>query len=129
MADSIFTKIIKGELPAHKIYEDELIFAFLDINPKTPGHTLVVPKRQVDYVWNLPKKDYEALMRAVKKVANRLQEVLDPRWVGMQIEGAAVAHAHAHVFPFNSVEEYDNKPTGREIDAGDLAKMAAKLAF
>ncbi len=130
MADSVFTKMIRGELPANKIYEDALTFAFLDHNPKTAGHTLVVPKKQVDYVWNLTDEDYLALMTTVKKVAKRIKEVLDPKWVGEQIEGVAVEHAHVHVFPFNSVEEYHQMPNpAMKPTAGELAEMAKKLAF
>jgi histidine triad (HIT) family protein len=128
MADSVFTKIIKGEIPSNKIYEDNLTYAFLDHNPKTVGHTLVISKRQVDYVWDLPPEEYAVLMEAVRMIAQRIREVLQPKWVGEQIEGAAVAHAHVHVFPFNSIEEYDghlaNPPAPEE-----LAEMARKLAF
>jgi histidine triad (HIT) family protein len=69
MADSIFTKIIKGEIPSHKVYEDELTFAFLDIHPKTPGHVLVIPKKQVDLLWDLSDEDYQAVMAISKKLA------------------------------------------------------------
>lgn len=130
MADSIFTKIIKGEIPSNKIYEDEWTYAFLDHNPKTAGHTLVIPKKQVDYVWNLTDEDYAALMRSVKKIAGRIKEVLEPKWVGMQVEGVAVPHAHVHVFPFNSIEEYAHKPdVSKAPAASELAEMAKKLAF
>ncbi len=130
MSDSVFTKIIRGEIPSNKIYEDDLTYAFLDHNPKIPGHTLVISKKQAPYVWELPEEDYKALMETSKKVANRIKEVLDPKWVGMQVEGIAVEHAHVHVFPFNSAQEYsrvpgpDKKPTAEE-----LAQMAEKLAF
>ena len=76
MADSIFTKIIKGEIPCHKIYEDELTFAFLDLHPKMPGHVLVIPKKQIDHLWDLQTVDYQALMSASKKIATRIREVL-----------------------------------------------------
>jgi histidine triad (HIT) family protein len=76
MQESIFTKIIKGEIPSHKIYEDDKTFAFLDIHPKTPGHVLVVPKNQVQFAWDLPNEDYAALMSTVKKIALRIKEVL-----------------------------------------------------
>lgn len=130
MNDSIFSKIIKGEIPCHKVYEDELTFAFLDINPKTAGHTLVVSKKQVASVWDLDSKDYQAVMNSSKKIAKRIQEVLAPKWVGMQVEGVAVPHAHIHVFPFNNIEEYHNVPDSTLApSAGELAKIAEKLAF
>lgn len=130
MVDSIFTKIIKGEIPSNKIYEDDRVYAFLDHSPKMAGHTLVISKKQVAYVWDLSPEDYAAVMNASKKVANRIKQVLQPKFVGMQVEGAAVPHAHVHIFPFNSPEEFSatpdpaHKPTGEE-----LAAMAAKLAF
>jgi len=130
MTDSVFTKIIKGEIPCTKIYEDELTFAFLDHNPKIPGHTLVIPKKQVAYVWELTDQDYQALMASVKKVANNIKQVLQPKWVGMQVEGIAVPHAHVHVFPFSSVEEYRQLPKpGEYLSEAELAEMGKKLAF
>jgi histidine triad (HIT) family protein len=130
MADSVFTKIIKGEIPSTKIYEDAHTYAFLDINPRIPGHTLVVPKKQVPYVWDLSNQDYQALMLSVKKVAERIKEVLEPKFVGMQVEGIAVPHAHVHVFPFNNTEEYHMLPIpGARLPEEELAHMGKKLAF
>lgn len=130
MSDTIFTKIIKGEIPSNKIYEDELTYAFLDHAPKNPGHTLVISKKQAPYVWELPEEDYLALMKTVKKVANRIQEVMGCKWVGMQVEGIAVPHAHVHVFPFNSIEEYSRAPDpAAKPSPEELADMAKKLAF
>jgi histidine triad (HIT) family protein len=130
MNESIFTKIIKGEIPATKIYEDELTYAFLDHNPKIAGHTLVITKNQVPYVWELPDEDYRALMESVKKVGNRIKEVLQPKWVGMQVEGMAVPHTHVHVFPFNNEEEYNRAPKPEtSLSEAELAEMGRKLAF
>jgi histidine triad (HIT) family protein len=130
MADSIFTKIIKGEIPSTKIYEDEQTYAFLDHNPKISGHVLVISKSQVAYVWDLSEDDYQALMTSVKKVAQRIKEVLRPQFVGMQVEGIAVSHAHVHVFPFNNSEEYHQLPKpGVYMSEAELAEMGSKLAF
>lgn len=130
MADSIFTKIIKGEIPSHKIYEDDSTYAFLDIHPNVPGHTLVIPKKQVEYLWDLEDEDYQAVMASTKKIATRMKEVLSPKWVGMKVEGVAVPHAHVHVFPFNSLEEYHQQtPEDYFVPATELAEMAKKLAF
>jgi histidine triad (HIT) family protein len=130
MQESIFTKIIKGEIPSHKIYEDEFTFAFLDIHPKTSGHCLVIPKKQVQFVWDLADEDYAALMSTVKKVALRVREVIKPRLVGEQIIGDEVPHAHVHIFPFNNIEEFRRIP---DMDAQPnheaLSDMAKKLAF
>ena len=129
MEDSIFTKIIKGEIPCHRVYEDETTLAFLDIYPAVPGYTLVVPKRQVDHVWELPDDEYRALMATVQKVARRMRSVLDGDRVGVKIEGLEVPHAHVKVFPFSTVEEFNrSSPTG-EPDHGALATMAEILRF
>jgi histidine triad (HIT) family protein len=130
MEDSIFTKIIRGEIPAHKIYEDDKTFAFLDIHPKTPGHTLVVPKKQVEFVWDLGEEDYAALMSTVKKVADRLKEVLQPPYVGSLVFGMDVPHAHVHVYGFATAEEGRRIPDPNgEPDHEALAEIAKKLAF
>ncbi len=127
MTDSIFTKIIKGEIPCHKIYEDDKTFAFLDIEPIQPGHVLVISKKQL-HIWDLPDEDYEALMKTVKKVADRITKVLTPNRVGLQIVGVHVPdHAHVHVFPFNNMAEYRAAP--RPASDIELAAIAKKLAF
>jgi histidine triad (HIT) family protein len=127
--DSIFTKIIKGEIPCHKVYEDDKVIAFLDIQPYTYGHTLVVPKKQVDHLWDLDDETYEHLMDATKKVASRIREVLSPERVGMVLEGFAVPHTHVHIFPMNegleaTIEHRVEKPTDAQ-----LAEMVKKLFF
>jgi histidine triad (HIT) family protein len=131
MEDSIFTKIIKGEIPCHKIYEDEYSFAFMDINPIQPGHVLVVPKKQIGFVWDLDPQSYQALMQTVQKVGVRLREVFaDKSRVGVMIEGLDVAeHAHVKVFPFSTAEEYRHVPGPAAPDHTALAEIAAKLAF
>ncbi len=130
MEDSIFTKIIKGKIPCHKIYEDDKTFAFLDIHPKTPGHTLVVPKKQVEFVWDLEDEDYRALMITVKKVALRLRDVLGGPYIGELVIGIDVPHAHIHVYPFATVEESRHVPNLKaEPDHDALAQVAQKLAF
>jgi histidine triad (HIT) family protein len=129
MADSIFTKIIKGEIPCHKVYEDGLTFAFMEIRPIQPGHVLVISKKQL-HVWDLPDEDYLALMKTVKMVAKRISEVLRPQHVGMQVVGEYIPdHAHVHVFPFNNMAEYRRIPDSDEPDHDALAEMAKKLAF
>ena len=111
MEDNIFTKIVRGEIPCHKVYEDDLTLAFLDIHPIQPGHTLVISKKQVKFVWDLPDEDYQAVMATAKKVANRLREAFPEKSrVALQIEGLDVAHAHLKLFPFNSTDEFHSKP-------------------
>lgn len=128
--DTIFTKIIKGEIPSHKVYEDDLTLAFLDIHPVTAGHTLVIPKKQVEFVWDLDEKDYLAVMDAAKKVALRLREVLGTKYVGERIVGIDVPHAHVQLIPFNDVSEYKAPQNMQsEPDHAVLADLAKKLAF
>ncbi len=130
MAQSIFTKIIKGEIPCSKVYEDEKTFAFLDHTPKSPGHTLVIPKKQVAYIWDLSDEDYRALMSSVRKVGLRIKDVLNPKYVGIAVQGLAVPHAHVHVFQFNSIEEYNYIPDPNySVPESELAEIAKKLAF
>ncbi len=130
MPDSIFTKIIKGEIPCHKIYEDERTLAFLDIHPKQPGHTLVVPKKQIEFLWDLDDEDYQAVMATVKKVALRIRTVLGGPYVGEVVVGIDVPHAHVHVYPFATTEESRFIPNpNAEPDHAALAAVAKKLAF
>ncbi len=127
MADSVFTKIIKGEIPSNKIYEDDKNLAFLTIQPIQPGHTLVVPKKQIDHLWDLSDEDYQSLMMATKKVANHMRQVLGRKRVGVKVEGMEVPHAHVHLVPMDSVADY-NTPA-KEASPQELAAMAKKLAF
>jgi histidine triad (HIT) family protein len=130
MEETIFTKIVKGEIPCHKVYEDGLTLAFMDIHPMTPGHVLVISKKQVDKLWELPEVDYQAMNNTVKKVCKRIEEVLNPGRVGIKVIGVDVPHAHIHVFPFNNMDEYNTVPDiNKEPDHEALAQMAEKLAF
>lgn len=97
---SIFSKIVAGEIPCYKIYEDEKTLAFLDINPESKGHTLVIPKVEVDKVYDLAEEDYDALWRTVKKVAKNMEEVLGERTL-MKVIGTDVPHAHVHLMPLD----------------------------
>lgn len=128
MQDSIFTKIIEGEIPAHKIYEDDRVLAFLDIHPLTPGHTLVIPKKQVEFVWDLTDEDYHAVMAAAKKVALRLRSMLDVQYVGERIIGIDVPHAHVQLVPFNETAEFmAEQDMDSEPDHSALSAVADKL--
>lgn len=127
MEPSIFTRIINGEVPCQRIYEDEKTIAFLDIHPVQPGHTLVVPKQQVDHFEDLPDEHYQALWSSVKKVAHRLR-ILNRARIGVIVDGTGVPHAHIHLIPFDKTEEL--KPqmeTSKEPDYAALAEMAKKL--
>jgi histidine triad (HIT) family protein len=130
MQDSIFTKIIKGEIPSHKIYEDDKTFAFLDIHPQMTGHTLLVPKQQVDQLWDLPEELYHHIWDVAKKIEERLKEVFNPPRVGVAVEGFGVPHVHIHLIPLYKLEDF-KKPQDLESepDHAALAEIAKKLAF
>ena len=102
---SIFTKIINGEIPCYKIYEDDKTLAFLDINPETKGHTLVVPKNEVDKIYELPEEDYDALMQTVKKLSQNMEKVLGQRTL-WKVIGTDVPHAHVHLLPYDETWEH-----------------------
>lgn len=128
--DSIFTKIIKGEIPCHKVYEDDTTIAFLDIHPIQPGHTLVVSKTQVPTFMDLADEDAAALWSAARKVAKRLREAYpDKKRIAMAIEGFDVDHVHLHLIPvdnhaeFTTLQDMDDEP-----DHAALAEIAKKLA-
>lgn len=130
MQDSIFTKIINGEIPAHKIYEDDEVLAFLDIHPVSEGHTLVIPKKQIEFVWDLEDQDYVVLALAVRKVAHHLKDVLGVPYVGEQIIGADVPHAHIHLIPFTRpIEFHKEADMSAEPNHAALAALAEKLKF
>ena len=107
---SIFTKIIQGEIPCYKIYEDDKTFAFLDIHPEVKGHTLVVPKNEVDKIYELPEEDYLALMDTVKKLSAHMEKVLGTRTL-WKVIGTDVPHAHVHLLPYDETWEH-----GRTLD-------------
>ena len=102
---SVFTKIINSEIPCYKIYEDDKTFAFLDINPEAKGHTLVVPKNEVDKIYELPDEDYQALMATVKKLSANMEKVLGTRTL-WKVIGTDVPHAHVHLLPYDETWEH-----------------------
>ena len=106
---SIFTKIINGEISSYKIYEDDVVYAFLDINPMQKGHTLVVPKVEVDQLIDLDEKLFDRFMHRVRYISQLLRAKTNCKRVCMIVEGYAIPHAHIHLIPTNSAEEFDKK--------------------
>ena len=102
---SIFTKIIQGEIPCYKIAEDEHCFAFLDINPNAIGHTLCIPKQEVDKLFDLPKERYHELLEFARKIAIALEKAIPCERVGMAVVGLEVHHAHIHLIPISQMSE------------------------
>ncbi|MFO0887185.1 MAG: HIT domain-containing protein [Candidatus Nomurabacteria bacterium] len=128
--ESVFAKIIKGEIPSYKVYEDDKTLAFLDIYPAVVGQTVVVPKIQLEFVWDLDDEYYQALMSTTKKVSIHLRNKLGTKFVGTRIEGVDVPHAHVKIYPFNTINEYNAKQNmSAEPDHTVLAEMAKKLTM
>ncbi|MCB0805183.1 MAG: HIT family protein [Bacteroidales bacterium] len=100
---SIFTKIIKGEIPSYKVAEDENYYAFLDINPLTKGHTLVIPKKEVDYLFDLDEETYEGLFRFARKVGAAIEKHIPCKRLGLVAYGLDVPHVHLHLIPLHGV--------------------------
>ncbi len=104
---SIFTKIVHGEIPAYKIAEDSQFLAFLDVNPNTKGHTLCIPKKEVDKIFELEEDIYQELMRFSRKVALALEKTIPCKRVGMAVVGLEIPHVHVHLIPLNSMKDMD----------------------
>jgi len=102
---SIFTRIVAGEIPSYKIAENEQFYAFLDINPLQKGHTLVIPKREVDYIFDLEDEELAAMHLFAKKIANAIRKTFDCKKVGVAVMGLEVPHAHIHLIPFNKEKD------------------------
>lgn len=120
---SIFSKIIEGEIPCYKIYEDEKTLAFLDIHPETPGHTLVIPKVEVDKLYDLEMEDYLAVMKTVKILASRMEKVLGKRTL-MKVIGTDVPHAHVHLVSLDPDYQYGQVV---EMTEEEMKEMQKKL--
>ena len=102
---SIFTKIINGEIPCYKVAEDDNFFAFLDINPNAKGHTLCVPKKEVNKIFDLDEDTFNGLMAFSRKVAKALEKVVECERIGMTVIGLEVPHVHVHLIPLNTMED------------------------
>ena len=122
---SIFTKIIKGEIPCYKIVEDADFLAFLDVNPNAKGHTLCVPKQEVDKVFDLEDDLYLGLMQFSKKVAVALEKTIPCNRIGMSVIGLEVPHAHVHLIPLNEMDEmrFKNKVSMNKEEFEALARQ------
>lgn len=128
--DTVFTKIIKGQMPCHRLYEDQQTLAFLDIHPIQPGHSLVVPKTQIEFVWDLPDDIYQAVMSTSKKVALQLRQTLKTKYVSQRIVGVDVPHAHVQLIPFDDVYQLKTEQNmSAEPDHKSLAALAEILRF
>lgn len=124
---SIFTKIIQGEIPSYKIAEDELFYAFLDINPNAKGHTLVIPKKEVDKLFDLDAETYVGLMQFVHKVAKALEKTIECNRIGMTVVGLEVPHAHVHLIPINRVSDINFTSKKLKMQHEDFVSLASEI--
>ena len=124
---SIFSRIIAGEIPSYKVAEDDKHYAFLDINPVASGHTLVVPKHEVDYIFDLSQDEYTELMAFAKKVAEAMKEVMPCKRIGVAVMGLEVPHAHIHLLPINSESDMNFFTEKKQIPADEMKDIAARI--
>lgn len=121
---TLFTKIINGEIPCYKIAEDENFIAFLDINPNAKGHTLCVPKKEVDKLFDLDDTSYLGLMLFSKKIAQAIEKVIPCNRVGISVIGLEIPHTHVHIIPINEMKEmtFTHKVKLSETEFNEIAK-------
>lgn len=125
---SIFTKIINGELPSYKIAEDDKCYAFLDISPLAEGHTLVVPRQEVDYIFDIDDELYTHLHLFAKKVAKAIKQAVPCEKVGMAVIGLDVRHAHIHLVPLKAVGDLNFAKEKLSLPAEQMKAIAEKIA-
>ncbi|MBP9150814.1 MAG: HIT family protein [Flavobacteriales bacterium] len=125
---SIFTKIINGEIPCYKVAESETCFAFLDINPLSKGHTLVVPKKEVDYIFDVEDELYVDLMLFAKKVGKAIEKVVPCKRIGVTVIGLEVPHAHIHLIPINGISDMNFSKPKLSFAKEELAELAEKIS-
>ena len=124
---SIFTKIISGEIPSHKIAENDEFLAFLDISPLAKGHTLVIPKKEIDYIFDLPDDLLGRLMVFAKEVALKVEKVMPCERIGVSVVGLEVPHTHIHLIPINSVSDMNFARPKLELSQYELSRIAEKI--
>ena len=124
---SVFTKIINGEIPCYKIAEDNRYFAFLDINPLVKGHTLVIPKVEVDYIFDLDDQTLEGLLVFSKKIAKAIEQVIPCKRTGIAVLGLEVPHAHIHIVPINGAFDIDFSRPKLKLSPEEFTYIAEKI--
>lgn len=125
---SIFSKIIAGEIPSYRVAEDDKHYAFLDINPLSEGHTLVVPKREVDYIFDLTDEEYADLQLFAKRVAAAIEKTVPCKRIGVAVIGLEVPHAHIHLVPINTEADMDLRRDKLKLSPERMAEIAAGIA-
>ncbi|MDE6190924.1 MAG: HIT family protein [Muribaculum sp.] len=124
---TIFSKIVAGEIPSYKIAEDDKHYAFLDINPIAPGHTLVIPKKEVSYLFDLSDEEYTALQLFAKKVALAMKKALPCERIGVTVIGLEVPHAHIHLVPITTEGDMNFSKPKMTLDPAEMAEIKEKI--
>ena len=124
---TIFSRIIKGELPSYRIAEDENYFAFLDINPLAKGHTLVVPKAEIDYIFDLDDTLLSGMTVFAKRVAKAIKQTIPCKRIGVAVLGLEVAHAHIHLIPINELGDINFMRPKLQLSPGELKEISEKI--
>jgi len=124
---TIFTKIIRGEIPSYKIAEDERFFAFLDINPLAKGHTLVVPKKETDYIFDIDDDDLCDMMIFAKKLAHAIEKVVPCKKVGIAVIGLEVPHAHIHLIPINDIGDINFSRPKLKLTSEEFSSLTMQI--
>ncbi len=124
---TIFSRIIAGEIPCYKVAEDDRHFAFLDINPLTKGHTLVVPKREVDYIFDLEDDELQQMIVFAKRIARKIKSKIECKKVAMVVLGLEVAHAHIHLIPINNENDVDFHKEKLKLSPKEFTAIAEML--
>ena len=124
---SIFTKIINEEIPSHKIAENDHFLAFLDISPLAKGHTLVIPKKEVDYIFDLDNQTLSEIVLFSKKVASKIERAISCERIGISVIGLEVPHAHVHLIPINSVSDMNFSKPKLSLSQEELAQIAEEI--
>ena len=124
---SIFTRIIEGEIPCHKVAESDQFLAFLDIRPLAMGHTLIVPKQEIDYFFDLPDDLLSGMMVFSKGVAKAIRQTVPCKRIGVSVVGLEVAHAHVHLIPLHTVGDMSFQRDPLEVSQEDLSALAARI--
>ena len=125
---SIFSKIVNGEIPSYKVAEDENYYAFLDIFPLAKGHTLVIPKKEIDYIFSLDDATYQGLWAFAKKVALGIESAVPCERVGVAVLGLDVPHAHIHLLPLNNMEDFDFKKKKLKLEKEEFEEIANAIS-
>lgn len=125
---TLFTKIINGEIPCYKIAENELFIAFLDILPVAKGHTLIVPKKEIDYIFDLPDEELKELNLFAKEMARKIQTVVPCKKIGVSVIGLEVPHAHMHLIPINSIHDMNFEKERLKFTSEEYTELAQKIS-